>query len=142
MRCVHWTATTTDIVQKWSVCVMSNLPNSEQQPPEELSFTGSWFTSSNDPYDRELEDLVFSWRRITDPKLRMIALGVNRSMASGKWATAGLEGAVMPMRPSGLLDKPAEPPGRASDCAFCRTLRRVSPLSEVLGAKPVSFPSG
>ena len=82
MRWVHWATTTTDIVLKWSICVMSNQPNSEQRPPEELSVTVSWFTSANDPYDRELEYLVFSWRRITDPKLRMIALGVNRSMAS------------------------------------------------------------
>ena len=32
--------------------------------------------------DRELEDLIFSWRRVTDPKLRKIALDLIRSMAS------------------------------------------------------------
>jgi hypothetical protein len=32
--------------------------------------------------DLELEDLVFSWRRVTDPKLRKIALDLIRSMAS------------------------------------------------------------
>lgn len=31
--------------------------------------------------DEELEDLIFSWRRVTDPKMRKIALGVIRSMA-------------------------------------------------------------
>lgn len=29
----------------------------------------------------ELEDLIFSWRRLTDPRLRKIALNVIRSMA-------------------------------------------------------------
>ena len=32
--------------------------------------------------DRELEDLIFSWRRLSDPHLRKIALKVFRSMAS------------------------------------------------------------
>ena len=32
--------------------------------------------------DLELEDLIFSWRRVTDPKLRKIALDLIRSMAS------------------------------------------------------------
>jgi hypothetical protein len=32
--------------------------------------------------DRELEDLIFSWRRVSDPNLRRIALKVVRSMAS------------------------------------------------------------
>lgn len=32
--------------------------------------------------DPELEDLIFSWRRVTDPKLRKIALQIVRSMAS------------------------------------------------------------
>lgn len=32
--------------------------------------------------DRELEDLIFSWRRVADPKLRRIALNLVRSMAS------------------------------------------------------------
>lgn len=31
--------------------------------------------------DPELEDLIFSWRRVTDPRLRRIALQVVRSMA-------------------------------------------------------------
>ena len=31
--------------------------------------------------DPELEDLIFSWRRVTDPKMRRIALQVVRSMA-------------------------------------------------------------
>lgn len=31
--------------------------------------------------DEELDDLIFSWRRVTDPKMRKIALGVIRSMA-------------------------------------------------------------
>jgi hypothetical protein len=32
--------------------------------------------------DRELDDLIFSWRRVSDPKLRRIALELLRSMAS------------------------------------------------------------
>lgn len=32
--------------------------------------------------DRELEDLIYSWKRVTDPKLRKIALDLIRSMAS------------------------------------------------------------
>ena len=32
--------------------------------------------------DHEIEDLVHSWKRVTDPKLRKIALGLIRSMAS------------------------------------------------------------
>lgn len=32
--------------------------------------------------DPELEDLIFSWRRVTDPRMRSIALQVVRSMAS------------------------------------------------------------
>lgn len=32
--------------------------------------------------DRELEDVIFSWRRVSDPKLRKIALELLRSMAS------------------------------------------------------------
>jgi hypothetical protein len=32
--------------------------------------------------DLELEDLIFSWRRVTDPRLRKIALDLIRSMAS------------------------------------------------------------
>jgi len=32
--------------------------------------------------DQELEDLIFSWRRVTDPKLRRIALELVRSMVS------------------------------------------------------------
>jgi hypothetical protein len=32
--------------------------------------------------DRELEDLIFSWRRVSDPNLRRIALDLVRSMAS------------------------------------------------------------
>ena len=32
--------------------------------------------------DRELEDLIFSWRRLSDPHLRKIALKVVQSMAS------------------------------------------------------------
>jgi len=31
--------------------------------------------------DRELEDLIFCWRRVADPKLRRIALNLVRSMA-------------------------------------------------------------
>jgi hypothetical protein len=41
-------------------------------PPHESAYSG----------DLELEDLVFSWRRVTDPKLRKIALDLIRSMAS------------------------------------------------------------
>lgn len=37
---------------------------------------------SRNPADPELEDLIFSWRRVTDPKLRKIALQIVRSMAS------------------------------------------------------------
>lgn len=33
------------------------------------------------PEDGELEDLIFSWRRLRDPRLRKIALNVVRSMA-------------------------------------------------------------
>lgn len=32
--------------------------------------------------DKELDDLFFSWQRLTDPKLRKIALQVIRSMAA------------------------------------------------------------
>lgn len=32
--------------------------------------------------DRELEDLIFSWQRVSDPTLRRIALELVRSMAS------------------------------------------------------------
>ena len=32
--------------------------------------------------DQELDDLVFSWQRLTEPKLRKIALEVIRSMAA------------------------------------------------------------
>lgn len=32
--------------------------------------------------DKELDDLIFSWQRLTDPKLRNIALQVIRSMAA------------------------------------------------------------
>lgn len=32
--------------------------------------------------DEELDDLFFSWQRLTDPKLRKIALQVIRSMAA------------------------------------------------------------
>jgi hypothetical protein len=32
--------------------------------------------------DPELEDLIFSWRRVTDPRMRRIALQVVRSMES------------------------------------------------------------
>lgn len=34
------------------------------------------------PADPELEDLIFSWRRVTDPRLRKVALQVVRSLAS------------------------------------------------------------
>lgn len=32
--------------------------------------------------DNELDDLIYSWKRVTDPKLRKIALDLIRSMAS------------------------------------------------------------
>ena len=34
------------------------------------------------PGDSELEDLIFCWRRVSDPKSRRIALQLIRSMAS------------------------------------------------------------
>ena len=39
-------------------------------------------TAIADAADRDLEDLIFSWRRLSDPKLRKIALQVIRSLAS------------------------------------------------------------
>lgn len=32
--------------------------------------------------DQELDDLIFSWQRVSDPKLRKIALALIRSMTS------------------------------------------------------------
>jgi hypothetical protein len=33
------------------------------------------------PEDRQLEDLVFGWRRLTDPRLRTLAVRIIQSMA-------------------------------------------------------------
>lgn len=38
--------------------------------------------SAGGPASSDLDDLIFSWRRIEDPKLRHIALNVIRSMSS------------------------------------------------------------
>ncbi len=46
----------------------------EEESPVVLDFKTST--------DRELDDLLYSWKRVTDPRLRRIALDMIRSMAT------------------------------------------------------------
>lgn len=37
---------------------------------------------ASEPGDDQLDDLIYSWRRLTDPKLRKLALQIIQSMAA------------------------------------------------------------
>ena len=61
---------------------MDYLGSDPRRNPGQGSWSGSLTQARGDLKDTELEDLIHSWKRVTDPKLRRIALDLIRSMAS------------------------------------------------------------
>lgn len=56
---------------------LHSLPRQTERP----SFSRCDKGPLSEALDPEMEDLIYSWRRIADPALRRIALGVIRAMA-------------------------------------------------------------